>query len=406
MLPFSYRKGDYMIRKLVLFTEGIETLSFFTKEMGKSFEKLGYEVFYFNQCEEYDSLSNLLWFAEPKVTAAISFNFDGCSGEDYLIDSKGINFFEARGIPFINIVVDHPFYYHKFLPYLPKDYTQISIDREHERYLKRFFPEIKRGPFMPLAGTALWEEDKLPGWEERPVDVVFTGNYTPPSQFEKDITRLNDEYTEFYYSIIKDFIEHPRMGMAEGIMKHMERDVEDLTEEGLKENMPNMIMIDLYVRHYFRGEVVKTLVDSGIKVACYGAGWETLKCQHPENIINGKLQNSLVCLKEISRAKISLNVMPWFKEGGHDRVFNSMLNGAVCITDWSKYLEDELQEGKDVLFYELDELQRVPERVSNLLNNREKWEYMQREAYRTAKRSHTWEQRVRFIHKEILCKIP
>lgn len=189
-------------------------------------------------------------------------------------------------------------------------------------------------------------------------------------------------------------------------MKHMERDVEDLTEEGLKENMPNMIMIDLYVRHYFRGEVVKTLVDSGIKVACYGAGWETLKCQHPENIINGKLQNSLVCLKEISRAKISLNVMPWFKEGGHDRVFNSMLNGAVCITDWSKYLEDELQEGKDVLFYELDELQRVPERVSNLLNNREKWEYMQREAYRTAKRSHTWEQRVRFIHKEILCKIP
>lgn len=394
-----------MIKKLVLFTEGIETLSFFSKEMGKMFEKLGYEVFYFDQCEEDESLSNLLRFVEPNVTAAVSFNFDGCKGEDYMTDSKGINFFEARGIPFFNIVVDHPFYYHKFVPYLPKDYTQISIDGEHERYLKRFFPEIKRGPFMPLAGTSLWKEEELPGWEERPVDVVFTGNYTPPARFEKDITRLNDEYTEFYYSIIKDFIEHPHMGMAEGIMKHIQQNVEDLTEEGLKETMPNMIMIDLYVRNYFRGEVVKTLVDSGIKVICYGAGWDTLNCRHPENIINGKFQNSLACLKAISRAKISLNVMPWFKEGGHDRVFNSMLNGAVCLTDWSQYLEDELVEGREVLFYELDELQRVPGLAANLLGDRERWEYMQREAYRKAKKAHTWEQSVILLHKEMLCKI-
>lgn len=265
-----------MIRKLVLFTEGIETLSFFSKEMGKAFQKLGYEVFYFDECAEDESMSGLLRFAEPNVTAAVSFNFDGCKGEDYMIDSNGINFFEARGIPFFNIVVDHPFYYHKFVPYLPKDYTQISIDREHERYLKRFFPEIKRGLFMPLAGTALWEEEELPGWEERPVDVVFTGNYTPPARFEKDITRLNDEYTEFYYSIIKDFIRHPRMGMAEG---------------------------------------------------------------------------------------------------------------------------------REVLFYELDELQRVPRLAANLLGDRERWEYMQREAYRKAKKAHTWEQSVTLLHKEMLCKI-
>lgn len=62
--------------------------------------------------------------------------------------------------------------------------------------------------------------------------------------------------------------------------------MEDITEEGIKENLPNMIMIDLYVRHYFRGEVVKTLVDAGLKVACFGAGWDLLDCRHPENIIN------------------------------------------------------------------------------------------------------------------------
>lgn len=50
----------------------------------------------------------------------------------------------------------------------------------------------------------------------------------------------------------------------------------------------------------------------------------------------------------LADAKVSLNVMPWFKDGAHDRVFNSILNGAVCVTDPSRYLEEELHEGEGV----------------------------------------------------------
>jgi len=394
-----------LIKKLVLFTRGIETLWYFSLQLGKKFQKMGYEIFYFDQCAEYDSLLKLMVFAEPRVTAAISFNFDGCSGEEYMIDRDGINFFEAREIPLINIVVDHPFYYHKFLPYLPKDYTQISIDLEHERYLKRFFPEMKRGPFLPLAGTSLFEGRELPGFLDRPYDVVFTGNYTPPSDFNKVIERINDEYTAFYMSIIDDFKTHTHMGMLEGIEKHLRRDVEDLTEEGIKENMPNMIVIDLYVRHFFRGEVVKHLVDAGLKVACVGAGWDRLDCDHPENIINCKVSDSYGCLKMISQGKISLNVMPWFKEGAHDRVFNSMLNGAVCFTDWSQYFQDHLHQGEDIMIYELDELDCLADSMRDLLADRPRWEAMQKAAYQTAAKCHTWAHRAEVIHREILCKI-
>lgn len=394
-----------MIRKLVLFTKGIETLWYFSEQIGKTFEKLGYDVFYFDQCAQYDSLSRLLWFAEPKVTAAISFNFDGCSGEDYLIDSKGINFFEARDIPLINIVVDHPFYYHKFLPYLPKDYMQISIDREHEEYVKRFLPEIRRGPFLPLAGTSLWTKETLPTWDERPIDIVFTGNYSPPSDLNHVLDRVNEEYSQFYREIIQDFIEHPHLGMHQGIIRHLLEEVEDIDERGLREAMPNMIMIDLYVRHYFRGEVVKTLADAGLKVHCFGAGWERLECRHPENIVNGNVLESLGCLQQISKAKVSLNVMPWFKDGAHDRVFNSMLNGAVCVTDWSKYMTEILEDEKDVIFYELDDLPALPDKIRALLADRSHWEEMQQNAYHTASAAHTWAHRAQYIHKEILCKI-
>lgn len=235
-----------MIKKIILFTKGIETLWYFSEQLGKELEILGYEVFYFDQCKEYRSLSDLIWFCEPKVTAAISFNFDGCSGEDYFIDSKGVSFFDAREVAFINIVVDHPFYYHKFAPYLPKKYIQISIDREHEAYLKRFFPEIQRGPFVPLGGTSLWTEKTLPGWEERPIDIVFTGNYNPPSIFHEAIHRHGEEYAEFYMDIIHDLITHPWKSMDATMIEHMLRDVEDVTEDGMKEALPNMIFIDLY----------------------------------------------------------------------------------------------------------------------------------------------------------------
>lgn len=303
-------------------------------------------------------------------------------------------------------MVDHPFYYHKFLPYLPKDYTQISIDREHESYLKRFFPEMKRGPFLPLAGTSLWTEKTLPGFDERPIDVVFTGNYTPPSEFETAIRRLNDEYTQFYYGIIQDFIEHPHLGMDKGIIRHLEEKAEDADEDGIREVMPNMIFIDLYVRHHFRGEVVKRLADSGIRVYCFGAGWDRLACRHPENIIKGSVLDSLGCLQQISRAKISLNVMPWFKDGAHDRVFNSMLNGAVCFTDWSRYMKEILRDENDVFFYELDQLETLPDQVRSLLADRTRWETVQKEAYETALQKHTWADRAQRIHEEILCKIP
>ncbi len=48
-----------MIQRIVLFTHGIETLWFFSLQMGKALAKLGYEIFYFDQCHSYDSLSRL-----------------------------------------------------------------------------------------------------------------------------------------------------------------------------------------------------------------------------------------------------------------------------------------------------------------------------------------------------------
>ena len=97
--------------------------------------------------------------------------------------------------------------------------------------------------------------------------------------------------------------------------------------------------------------------------------------------------------------------MPWFKDGAHDRVFNTMLNGAVCLSDSSRYMDEILEDGRHFVRYDLAKLEELPEKAEQILSDREKWEYIVEQGSRMANRGHTWANRARFLHSEILCKI-
>lgn len=388
------------MKKIILFQGGIETLAFFSLELMKAFRSIGHEVFMFDLEDAVRSYQLLAFFCEAGNTALITFNFNGLNQEEIFYEDGKI-FWAEMDIPVYNIIVDHPFYYHKHLNNTPARYYQICIDREHEAYMKRFFPDIRLKPFFPSGGTGLFPENNYPGLEEKSIDIIFTGHYTPPSKFDKHITRINDEYTAFYHTIIDDLIANPTMPMDKAFEKHLIREMGPLSDADLLKCMESMIFIDLYVRFYFRGLVVKTLVDHGFRVGVFGKGWEHLICDHPENIIDYGGGASLACLEQIRKAKISLNVMPWFKDGAHDRIFNSMLNGAVCLTDRSIYLEEEFSDGEDICFYSLKELEQLPGIVGNLLKHPQQMEHIIEAGYRKANMKHTWANRAALLEEYI-----
>lgn len=406
-------------QKVVLFTGDTETLAYFSRRLAEFFASIGKQVFLFDFEDELSSFLKLSWFLEPKNTVMITFNFIGFCGEAIFIEKNGRSIWDNRNIPCLNIVVDHPFYYHKFYPLLPKRYVQFSIDREHEKYLRRFFPDIVSGGFLPLAGTEYvcadddkkqglvvsangqhYEHDKGTRWipyQQRSMDIVFTGNYTCGEKLKSHLQEVDEEYAAFYFRIVDDFLEHPNLSMDTGIEKHLWEEIVEMDEAGVKACMPQMIFIDLYVRFAFRAKAVQTLVDHGFCVDVFGGGWETLSCRHPENLrIHGPL-DSAQCLEKISDAKISLNVMPWFKDGAHDRVFNSMLCGAVSLTDPSLYLEEILQDEQQVVFYHLNDWDGLAEKTRDLLCYEDKAEQIARAGYRYAKKYHTWNQRGKFL---------
>ena len=61
--------------------------------------------------------------------------------------------------------------------------------------------------------------------------------------------------------------------------------------------MHKMIFIDLYVRNYWRGMVIKTLAEAGITVDVIGKGWEELECSAMQNVRIHPQTDSLTCLE-------------------------------------------------------------------------------------------------------------
>lgn len=374
-----------MIKKIVMFIGGVETLEYFSYRMGDEFQRQGYSVFYYDLEHPAHSVRRVKKFMKPGETVLITFNFEGLEKEEGLYE-EGLGYiWESYGIPCYNIAADHPYYYENRLKDLPKDYRHISIDRLHEKYFKEFYPEFFHQGFLPLAGT------ELPCVEsERSMDVVMTGNFTPTSFCEPYIHWINDEYAAFYQGIIDDIIAHPTKTVEETALCHCEREMGKESNEDLRVALYKMIFIDLYVRNYWRGETVRTLVDSGIQVDVFGKGWEDLACSHPENLILHPQITSVECLEQLRKAKVSLNVMPWFKDGAHDRVFNSVLNGAVCFTDRSGYLCEELKEGEGVCYYELEHLALLPDNVKKILSDEKKREEIISKGRAVVSSRHTW----------------
>ena len=391
-----------MRHKIVLMAGGTETLEYFSCQLKKGFEELGYKTFLFDQTAEEESAEALYKFADSFDTILVTFNFDGIHYETSLFDVQGISIWDKKKIPCVNIVVDHPFYYPELFEIIPNIYYSISIDRYHAKYLKKYYPDIKSSMFLPLGGTPLFPDGSFQDIASRPYDIIFTGNYTPPEEFDQYIMRNGEEYADFYNGIIDDLISHPDQPCDLVLERHIYREIPDATKDQMREVLPNMIFIDTYIRFYFRGLVIKTLIDNGLKVHCVGKGWERLCCRHPENLTYSPYTTSKECLEAISQSKISLNVMPWFKDGAHDRIFNSMLNGAVCLTDHSKYLDEILSPNKNVVFYGLKQLEMLPFIVKNLLSDNSHMEMLQQDAFVYALENHTWKQRARTLHNELL----
>ena len=88
-------------------------------------------------------------------------------------------------------------------------------------------------------------------------------------------------------------------------------------------------------------------------------------------------------------------MMSWHKNALTERIANSMLQKAVVITDRNPYLESQFQDGQDIIYYDLDQMDKLPARIQRLLQSPERISEIGENGYQKAAKYHTWDCRAK-----------
>lgn len=139
-----------MNRRLIFFIGVYDTLDIFAFELQREFEGMGYETMLFDTADLQKSLGQLAAFVKKPVTAVITFNNLGYNMEL----TQGNNIWNDLDLFVVNILMDHPFCYKPALDASPRKAAVLCPDRNHMRYIQRFYPQIPVSGYLPHAGIA------------------------------------------------------------------------------------------------------------------------------------------------------------------------------------------------------------------------------------------------------------
>ena len=179
-----------------------------------------------------------------------------------------------------------------------------------------------------------------------------------------------------------------------------------MSKEEFRLFMAKCVYIERVVGSHFREKMVRAFAEAGINITIYGRNWEKCGIDKYDNVEFKGFVSPEKVIELMGESKMVLNSMPWFKDGSHERIYNSMLNGAVPVTDGSRFLDETIPEGCAVMFGLSDsEIAEGVRKVKDLLNNPEKMEKMAERGREFAIKGETWEHRAEEIHKDLLTQL-
>jgi hypothetical protein len=294
--------------------------------------------------------------------------------------------------------MDHPFCHKAALDAAPANAAVLCPDRNHMRYLQRFYPNIPITGFLPHAGKDTHREPKPVS--ERTIDVFYAGGLSRKyaAQIMPDFSQYEFDAKQIADTALEDLLSHSSRTTETALEDALLAAGIHMSDGELCDFIEKMHYIDLLATSHFREAVVRTLVQAGIDVYLCGSGWEDcgwLINPHLHNL--GRISADAV-VEQMGNAKIVLNTMTWFKDGTHDRVFNGMLAGAVAVTDSSIYMREEFcgnpkQPDAELVMFELEQISGLPQMIRDLLASPAHMQQIADRGRAAALEKHTWQVR-------------
>lgn len=363
-----------------------DSYTYFSSQIGSFLEKNGYDVTYF-QLGRDGSLADIEQFAGQSFDAVLEFNSD----LPKIRMEDGSYFLSQIDAPFIDFILDHPLYHHDSLKQDIGSFYVCCLDANHRDYILENYPHISDVFVLPVTGS---ETAEAVPYDKREIPLLFSGTYTSPAEVWEAIKDCPGFIGADIRRLIEMMLADSSLTLEHAV--HMLAEESDsLIEANFPLHMQAYFLADTYLRAYTRDQVIRTLLSHHIPLTIYGGEWEKLtsSLSAPEaaslTLHPGVPFTDSFTL--MAHAKITLNVMPLFKAGAHDRIFSAQLNHCVCLTDPSTYLLDCYTDRKDIVFYDLMQPDSLLSAIDFLFHNETAATQIATCGYQNAHANHSWE---------------
>ena len=341
-------------------------------------------------------------------------HFDAVFGinSDYPVQQApdGRYFWEKRDIPFYQLILDHPLYHHDRLKENMRNYHVLCLDEKHKTYILKYYPHIKNVTVISLSIESLpdTEEHFEQIWQQKSIDVLFTGTYTSPAQIREKWNRLPEQIRTESWELAQRMVEEPLKTQEEVLIEMLAEHPEvKVSDERFREAMNWYFLADTYASAYYREKIIYLLAKNRIPLHLIGHGWDSfiserkLSTQEAELLhLHGEVPYAGTAAY-MRKARLCLNVQPWFKAGIHDRILSAMGQASCCLTDGEEYLQRFFTERETIFYYNLEQLEQLPDQIDRLLQEEGQMEQVSRNALDLVQHHFTWKRQFEAIVSEI-----
>lgn len=358
------------------------SLNYFLGSIANALNSLGVET------EKFEVLGEDVLYAGYDAIIAINASYPTLKLENgtYILD-----YFKC---PYFMIYVDPPYYHHVALKEHINNLHTIFLDRRHVEYCKKYYAPFKSVQMGFMLGPV---GNSVP-YEEKKIEVLFTGSLYDENKFRNKVRTVWDAdwAVTLYDLLVKYELENSDVPIEKALEVILKANNIQYDNE-LFGSFMNVIgtCAEYYLRGHYRRKIIKALIAAGITVHVAGNGWENLYKECPSNLVLVGAVDFEKTADMMADSKIVLNVMPWFKDGLHDRVPTTMWNGSVCVTDTSVYIEEHFKNGEELVTFRLSEIDKLPHMVRNLLEDVEGADKIARAGQKKVGNEYSWERMVK-----------
>lgn len=305
----------------------------------------------------------------------------------HLMTDGRINFHDALSGPKFNMILDHPGYLPPLSSSIPRDFYLLIHDRNYMEFSKKYLKNIM-GVFRFAPAGMLPESEGV----QKIYDISFIGSYHNYRDSFSAIRSYSGKMRFLALRYLAEMKRNPDLPAEKALEKVL---YDGFLESGI--DFPKLFFqlkdVNTCILCYYKEKVITTLLQAGFELHVYGASWDTApflnhSClkRHPQVTP----QESLLVMQQ---SRISLNIMTGHKDGFTERIANALLCQSVVLSDKSTALEENFQNGKELVLFNLQEIDTLPSVVSSLLINPKRLESIAEKGYVKACKDHLWANR-------------